>query len=80
VKVKISKAKLMHPSIFSETENVWFWEYNGHKLYYDIDEEVRVKIVEVLFNKPNAEDPKGLIMEVVGVFNQEGLGPIKWWA
>jgi DNA-directed RNA polymerase subunit E'/Rpb7 len=78
VKVFVSKAKLMQPSYFSEEERVWYWDFEGNKLYYDNEEEVRVKIVEVHFNKPNPDVPS-IIMEVVGIFNQEGLGPITWW-
>jgi DNA-directed RNA polymerase subunit E'/Rpb7 len=89
VKVKVPKAKLMHPSQFSFDENVWYWEYNNsHNLYYDVEEEVRVKVVEVHFNKPlpaettttnENHNSNNTVMDIVGIFNQEGLGPIKWW-
>jgi DNA-directed RNA polymerase III subunit RPC8 len=81
VKVKVPKAKLMLPSAFSQNENIWYWEYEerGQRYYYDLEEEVRVKIVEVHFHKPNPDSTQPRIMEVVGVFNQEGLGPVKWW-
>lgn len=84
-------------------DSVWCWNYEEHKLFYDLGEDVKLKIVEVKFRSPkelnkliNVANPvaleqkeelrvsKGEIttdiaMEIVGSFNQEGLGPTKWW-
>ena len=89
-----------------ENENIWFWQYDNFKLYYDIGEQVRLKVIEVSFKSTKdiakivsestaqANTTEGLpaeaksasvifsldsIIEILCTFNQEGLGPIKWW-
>jgi len=85
-----------------ENEMIWYWKYDNHKLYYDIGEEVRLKVIELTFktsqeinkifssldsgvisNEFTEHDNKkmttDMIIDVLGTFNQEGLGPLKWW-
>jgi len=30
-------------------EQVWVWQYNGHQLYMDVDEEIRFRVQEEIF-------------------------------
>jgi DNA-directed RNA polymerase subunit E'/Rpb7 len=105
LKVKVPVAQIMQPNELEQPDNIWVWNYNDYKLYYDIGEDVRLKVIQVNFNsiktsefglKPEV-DPKepndegnimslankqlsiDSVMEILCTFNQEGLGPIKWW-
>ena len=90
-----------------DNERIWFWNYDDFKLYYDIGEEVRLKVLQVSFKSsqeiskliliatPNVDNlnptvleqeevkkekiTNDMIMEILCTFNQEGLGPLKWW-
>jgi DNA-directed RNA polymerase subunit E'/Rpb7 len=90
--------------ISDERENVWYWLYDeSYNLFYDIGEEVRLKVLDVNFKTKNelnkisgkqnanveildTEDKQievfslDMIMEINCSFNQEGLGPLKWWS
>jgi len=88
-------------NVRDHNEEVWYWHYNNTKLYYDVGESVRLKVIELTFknsgeinkivtenkeiNTKICEESKKIsltadnIMEVLCTFNQEGLGPIKWW-
>ena len=92
---KLKKIKLYS----DENDRIWFWYYNDFKLYYDILEEVRIKILDVKYKNTNeiSQNINNIpdinseflmtktvlklenVMDVVGTFNQEGLGPLKWW-
>jgi DNA-directed RNA polymerase subunit E'/Rpb7 len=32
---------------------VWYWNYDGHQLYYDIGEEVKIKVIEANYKTSN---------------------------
>ena len=34
-------------------EGVWYWSYDGYQLYYDIGEEVRMKVIEANYKTSN---------------------------
>lgn len=97
---KLNKFQLIFYS--DENDKIWYWDYNEHRLYYDIGEEVKLKIFDVKYktandinknlgfnsgnNYLNSEYANTIekfsfenFMEVLGSFNQEGLGPNKWW-
>lgn len=115
IKVKVPFEQIMKPNNFDENENVWYWSYGQSNYYYDLGEEVRVKVVDLQFKNKNditiiinknaeieknntqliknesmnkegsqmEEEPieltKDMIMEITCTFNEEGLGPLKWW-
>lgn len=101
IKVKVPVDQLMKPSDYVERETVWYWIYdNNYKLFYDLGEDVRMKVIDVAFKSKNDlnklltknsmtefyDENQGsnaitrdMIMEVYCSFNEEGLGPLKWW-
>ena len=76
-----------------EIDRVWYWSYKDVKLYYDIGEDIKCKVLEMSFKSKNEisslskvddlqekiEFSFENIMDVICTVNQEGLGPIKWW-
>jgi DNA-directed RNA polymerase subunit E'/Rpb7 len=117
--------------ISDENDKIWYWNYNDHKFYYDIGEDVKLKIYDIKYktsneiNKNFNSNYSGInynssnskinfnstsinntnsninniisidinsdfinknekfcfenFIEILGSFNQEGLGPNKWW-
>ena len=39
----------MKPNNYDENENVWYWSYNKSNYYYDVGEEVCVKVIDLQF-------------------------------
>ena len=83
----------MKPSNFNEEEKVWFWSYGNNNYFYDKGEKCRMKVLNVKFkskveiskiikndNEKNNNLNKEDIMQIYCTFNEEGLGPIKWWS
>ena len=59
---------------------MWHWTHRGVDLFYDIGEEVCMKVIVVNF-KTQKENINSVddAMEILCSFNQEGLGLMKWW-
>ena len=49
--VVVSAAELQHPSVWDEGEKLWVWRYEGHELYLDLEQEIRVKVTQVTYAK-----------------------------
>jgi len=41
---------LPHPSVFDENEQLWYWQYDEHNLWFELKKPVRFKVAEVRFN------------------------------
>lgn len=49
IKVKVPSEQIMKPNNYDENENVWYWSYNKSNYYYDVGEEVCVKVIDLQF-------------------------------
>lgn len=47
--IVIPAAELQRPSTYDAKENVWIWKYEGHELYLDIGEQIRIRITDILY-------------------------------
>eukprot|EP00698_Gefionella_okellyi_P020066 TRINITY_DN6251_c0_g1_i1.p1 TRINITY_DN6251_c0_g1~~TRINITY_DN6251_c0_g1_i1.p1 ORF type:complete len:202 (-),score=27.73 TRINITY_DN6251_c0_g1_i1:1035-1640(-) len=56
---------------FDETEKTWYWQVAENKLYLDVDELVRFRVVDVTYGKPP--------MQITGQLQEDGLGCLTWW-
>ena len=61
---------------------MWYWNYDGYQLYYDIGEEVRMKVIEANYKTSNEINNIIANMNVCnmaksenieGIMNQESL-------
>lgn len=86
-KVFVYAHELPENSTLSLSDNIWGWQLDNGVFYYDIGEEVRVKIESVQY-RANSEitlevSKEGAnisdIVKVLGTFKQSGLGPLRWW-
>ena len=94
----------MQPNKYDDSSNAWYWKYDDARLYYDIGDDVRLRVIQINFKQSNEinkiienskdnnnDQPilndihsitpltKDFIMEILCTFNQDGLGPLKWW-
>ena len=35
-----------------QEEGLWFWDFEGNKMFYDVEEQVRFRVKSVKFQKP----------------------------
>ena len=49
--VVVAASELQQPSVWDEGERLWVWRYEGHELYMDLEQEVRVKVLSVQYTK-----------------------------
>lgn len=85
---------LQHPSRFSETEQVWIWEYEvedeKHELFMDPGEEIRFRVRDEVFVDTTPAGPetaetiekpedKKVPYTLVGSISEPGLGLLSWW-
>eukprot|EP00002_Diphylleia_rotans_P003167 TRINITY_DN12135_c0_g1_i1.p1 TRINITY_DN12135_c0_g1~~TRINITY_DN12135_c0_g1_i1.p1 ORF type:complete len:204 (+),score=40.48 TRINITY_DN12135_c0_g1_i1:95-706(+) len=86
---------LKSPSTYDEEEKLWVWNFQGHKLFMDVDEPVRLRVDQVKFLKPPAstrpsikpdapkdtriEQKQGVPMEIIASIRDDGLGLTAWW-
>ena len=47
--VHVPAAELQQPAVWDEQERLWLWRYEGHDLYLDLEQEVRVKVQHVSY-------------------------------
>jgi len=50
--VFIPSFSLPSPSKFSPEEGMWYWNYQGHELWFETNQEIRFKVEEVRFRAP----------------------------
>jgi len=43
--------ELQYPSHFDKTEQLWVWQYQGHELFMDLEEEIRIRVIDIKFTK-----------------------------
>ena len=56
--IVILPADMQQPAVYDAAEGLWLWRYDGHELYMDIDQPIRVKVLSVEYAKrvePTAE-------------------------
>ena len=56
--VLLPASELQQPSVWDDAERLWVWRYDGHELFMDIDQRIRVKVTAVSFSSrgsPQAE-------------------------
>jgi DNA-directed RNA polymerase subunit E'/Rpb7 len=88
IEVFVPKLLLPNNCDFDSYEKLWKWSYDGGDFWYDIGSEVLFKTSQVNFNKKDfvpaststvTNQDEGRRYMIVGVMNQEGLGPKSWW-
>ena len=42
---------MQQPAVWDATEGLWLWRYEGHDLYMDIDQPIRVKVLSIEYAK-----------------------------
>jgi len=58
---------LQHPSYFEEEEQLWYWEFSEHKLFFELESDVRLRIESIVFNKRHSKrPPKANLVPVEG--------------
>ena len=38
--------------MLAQEEGLWFWDFEGNKMFYDVEEQVRFRVKNVKFQKP----------------------------
>jgi DNA-directed RNA polymerase III subunit RPC8 len=46
--------ELQYPSHFNKQEQLWVWQYQGHELFMDLEEEIRVRVTDLRFTRQRA--------------------------
>ncbi len=73
---------------WSESESLWVWKVEGAELFYDLENRVRFRVVDVEFREQtvrSADELEGLAqnekpaMKVVATVAEPGLGLVSWW-
>nr|WCZ58488.1 RNA polymerase III subunit RPC8 [Andalucia godoyi] len=67
VKILVPEDSLQDVSEFDEQEGCYVWVYDGHPLFMDKGEQIRVRITSLSDT------------EIRGTIQQEGLGMVSWW-
>ena len=49
--VVVAPEHMQQPAVWDGTEGLWLWRYEGHDLYMDIDQPIRIKVVSVQYAK-----------------------------
>ena len=49
--VVIVPERMQQPAVWDGAEGLWLWRYEGHDLYMDIDQPIRVKVVSIEYAK-----------------------------
>ncbi|CAL5223770.1 g6335 [Coccomyxa viridis] len=91
----IPEHALKDPQHFDEEEGLWYWDFEGNKMFYDVEEQVRFRVKNVKFQKPPSvqelrskggeDDLSGTaakpiaIMQIIGSADQDGCGMVAWW-
>ncbi|ESP03852.1 hypothetical protein LOTGIDRAFT_109978 [Lottia gigantea] len=90
---------LQHPAIFESQDQIWAWEYEvdedtKHKLFMDIDEEIRFRVVDETFTDTTPSGPDTTNTEsdiptdpelkkppytITASISDSGLGCMSWW-
>lgn len=47
----VPASELQYPSHFDRAEGLWVWRYQGHDLFMDLEEDIRVRITGVKFEQ-----------------------------
>lgn len=68
--VFIPKAMLFEGTQFIVQEQAWVWKNDEYSLYLDINEKIRFRVEEVVFDKS---------MRIVASAQIDGMGLISWW-
>jgi len=91
--VVIPPLALPRPSQFDEAEGMWLWDYRGHSLYFEHNQEIRFRVEELRFHPPPRPQPPQLQQQsqqktvslaeqpmlIVGQASEAGLGMLSWW-
>ena len=84
----VPKLLLPNNSDFDTYEKLWKWNYDGSDFWYDIGSDVLFKTSQVNLTKKEfmpaststvSNTDEGKKFMIIGVMNQEGLGPKSWW-
>eukprot|EP00727_Mastigamoeba_balamuthi_P001937 m51a1_g11740 putative dna-directed rna polymerase (217) ;mRNA; r:149361-150312 len=51
----ISSANMPKPSLFSDVEKLWYWNYNDNQLWMEIGQEIRFRVEDVIFQAPKSQ-------------------------
>lgn len=91
-KVHIKPHGLFENCEFCSSDSIWSWRLKNDTYYYNINEEVRLKVQSVSYINENKTSEQILslsklkenieisdYMIIYGCFNQSGLGPLRWW-
>jgi DNA-directed RNA polymerase subunit E'/Rpb7 len=57
-------------------EGVWYWSYDGYQLYYDIGEEVRMKVIESNYKTSNELSSMFTNANPINMTKQENIDAI----
>lgn len=68
--VFIPKTMLFEGTQFIVQEQAWVWKNDEYSLYLDINEKIRFRVEEVIFDKS---------MRLVASAQIDGMGLISWW-
>lgn len=68
--VFIPKTMLFEGTQFIVQEQAWVWKNDEYSLYLDINEKIRFRVEEVVFDKS---------MRIVASAQIDGMGLISWW-
>ncbi|KAF8820129.1 Rna polymerase Rpb7, N-terminal domain-containing protein [Cardiosporidium cionae] len=82
--IKLHPDAIRNPRGFDKEEERWWWEYEDHRLYYELNQKIRFQVVEVLFphnnsfaaGKQKSYEPPMIINASV---EKDGLGMRSWW-
>jgi len=83
---------LQDSTTFDEKEKVWVWNYEKGDYYMDVQETIRFRVRQVIFNPPPnrfkreaggkldalAEQPLAPML-VLASADEDGLGLLAWW-
>ncbi|KAK9764442.1 DNA-directed RNA polymerase III complex subunit Rpc25, variant 2 [Basidiobolus ranarum] len=92
--ILIPSALLQESTEFDQNEQVWVWRFDGNELFMDVDETIRLRVIDEMFvdatpipdakNKHNSSNPvEPKLLEppysLLCSIQEDGLGLISWW-
>ncbi|ORX85363.1 hypothetical protein K493DRAFT_331631 [Basidiobolus meristosporus CBS 931.73] len=92
--ILIPPALLQESTEFDQNEQVWVWRFDGNELFMDIDETIRLRVIDEMFvdatpipdaknklksNEAAESKPVEPPYSLLCSIQEDGLGLVSWW-
>ena len=72
----VTPEHMQQPAVWDAGERLWLWRYEGHDLYMDLDQPVRVKVLSVDYAKRTDPMAEGAAAAGAGEGEAGGSGGV----